>query len=88
MFVVTWAGWQDDVRRYWFLSVGFLYRSTTTLPSLMEREVSRNAMEVVLLQCQGSVLVVVSMEYECVPCITESLKFKVVGVDSSSYEAF
>ena len=24
IFFVTWAGWQEDVRRYWFLSVGFL----------------------------------------------------------------
>ena len=45
MLSVTWAGWQEDVSKYWFLSVGFLYRSTIPLPSVIEREVSRKGKE-------------------------------------------
>ena len=53
MMVVTWAGWHDEVKRYWFLSVGFMYRSTTTLPYCTDREVSRNAKELVLSRCMA-----------------------------------
>ena len=63
-YLETWAGWQEEVRRYWFLSVGFLYRSTTTLPSLIDREVSRKAMEVDLSQVQVKVLFVMSMGWK------------------------
>ena len=42
MFSVTWAGWQELVRRYWFLSVSFRYKSVPILPSIIWQEVSRN----------------------------------------------
>ena len=51
-------------RRYWFLSFGFLYKSTTTLPSFIDREVSRKAMEVDLSQVQVKVLFIMSMGWK------------------------
>ena len=45
MFSVTWAGWQLDGRRYWFLSVGFLYSVVLMLLPLTLQEVSRKGME-------------------------------------------
>ena len=52
MLEVTWAGWQELGRRYWFLSVGFLYKSTFIFPSLMLQDVSRNGSEVPVQQAQ------------------------------------
>ena len=52
MLLVTCPGWQEEVNRYWFLSVGFLNRSTSTFPFLIERDVSKNAKEVDFSQVQ------------------------------------
>ena len=41
MFWVVWFGWHELGSRYWFLSVGFLYRSTEILLFFIDREVSR-----------------------------------------------
>ena len=40
---VMCGGWQELGSRYWHLSVGFLYRSTTISFFLMKVSVSRNA---------------------------------------------
>ena len=45
ILLVTWVGWQELVSKYWFLSVGFLYRSIIILPSEIRQDVSKNASE-------------------------------------------
>ena len=43
MFSVMCGGWQELVSRYWHLSVGFLYKSTTILLFTTDVDVSKNA---------------------------------------------
>ena len=38
---MVWFGWHELGSRYWFLSVGFFYRSTEILLFFIDREVSR-----------------------------------------------
>ena len=45
IFFMQSGGWILLVKRYWFLSVGFLYRSTDIFPFMTVRLVSRNGID-------------------------------------------
>jgi hypothetical protein len=44
---VVVLGWHEEGKRYWFLLVSFLYKSTSILPFSMVREVSRKGIDFV-----------------------------------------
>ena len=50
MLTVLWGGWKEESSRFWFLTVGFRYRSVTSFPSSRRNSVSRKLMRSCSLQ--------------------------------------